>query len=624
MSLTPKQQQKKLEAKSFECIFIGYSEQSKAYRLFNPTTRKVLVSRDVTFIEAEVNPPKIKTNRSALSPKAPKTRKQCHRDSNGASSSSDSDSENESDDESSEESLNSVRLESTTASSSASTPINPSVSETRLENDAGGEQSISTNTIGEINGNRNESTRAEFSEAMDSENSSYASFLETDFEVAASELAVIPRPIPDGNGNSSTTKPMEDARNAFGLYAMLAAATEDALEPKTYQQARTGSEKKQWENAMISEYDSLLANNTWQLCDLPAGRKAIDCKWVYKVKRNATGAIERYKARLVIKGYSQVKGIDYDETYSPVARYASIRLLLAMSAKFNLIIQQMDAVTAFLQGELTEEIYMRQPEGFDDDSGKVCRLKRALYGLKQSSRVWNDKLNDVLVKKLRFERSSIDQCIYFKNSDQNTIILAVWVDDIMIFSSNATMCTKLKNELQSNFKMKDLGNVKSLLGMNVTRHSDGSISIDQSHYISTIIKRYNLEDCNTVSSPLDPNQTLSAEMSPKTDEERQEMANTPYQEAIGCIMYAAQISRPDICFAVSLLSRYNINYGRTHWTAVKRVLRYLKGTIDYRLTFRPDGNNEMLGHCDADWAGDIDKRRSTTGYVFHSQGGAIS
>lgn len=147
--------------------------------------------------------------------------------------------------------------------------------------------------------------------------------------------------------------------------------------------------------------------------------KAIDCRWVYKVKRNATGDVERYKARLVVKGYSQIEGIYYDETYSPVARYSSIRLLLAKAARYNLIIHQMDAVSAFLQGELTEEIYMRQPPGVEDTPGKVCRLRRALYGLKQSSRVWNDKLNDVLVNRLKFARSSMDQCIYYKHAAHN-------------------------------------------------------------------------------------------------------------------------------------------------------------------------------------------------------------
>lgn len=238
--------------------------------------------------------------------------------------------------------------------------------------------------------------------------------------------------------------------------------------------------------------------------------------------------------------------------------------------------------------------------------------------------MWNEKLDGVLVKKLKYVRSSIDKCIYFRHSDQNTIILAVWVDDIMIFSSNATICTKLKIELASNFKMKDLGEAKSLLGMRVTRHSNGAISIDQHHYISTVLRRFKMENCNPIGTPMDANSKVSEDMCPKTPEEKEAVADIPYQEAIGCIMYAAQITRPDICFAVSALSRFNTNFGRPHWEAVKRVLRYLKGTIDFRLTFQPNIDDEMIGYCDADWAGDVDKRRSTTGYVFVAQSAAIS
>lgn len=261
---------------------------------------------------------------------------------------------------------------------------------------------------------------------------------------------------------------------------------------------------------------------------LPDEKQLIDSKWIFKVKRNATGAVERYKAQLVIKGYSKVKGIDYDEIYSPVARYSLIRFLLAKAVKHNLIIHQMDAKTAFLQGELIEEIYMHQPEGLDDKSGKVCRLKRALYGLKQLSRVWNDKLNEALVNKMKFSRSTIDQCIYYKHSERNTVILAVWVDDIMIFASNATMCTKLKNDLHSHFKMKDLGEATSLLGINIIQHVDGSISVDQSNYIKNILQRFNMENCKPALAPMDINQKLSRKMCLKTAEEKEEMATIPY------------------------------------------------------------------------------------------------
>lgn len=653
MAHIPKAQRTKLDVKSIQCIFVGYSEQSKAYRLYNPKTRNVLVSRDVVFIESDEN--KVieipdKTNRSALSSKNNKIDETVSSDDDSSDNSSDYDSsDTESDDSDSDTefseavaSFSEANRNQSPASANIAKHSTPTSSNPRNNNNNESESQLDASLIiiddtiieadraSETIGEQNESNYVDVneanndsSEAMTSVNSSNASLIETEFDVAASELEIVPRPfsVEKGIGNLCES----NARKAIGLYAMLAAATEDVQEPKSYREAIQCDEARRWEEAMACEYHSLIENDTWEMCDLPNGRKAIANKWVFKVKRSATGVIERYKARLVVKGYSQVRGIDYDETYSPVARYSSIRFLLAMAAKYQLIIHQMDAVTAFLQGELAEEIYMTQPEGFDDNSKRVCRLMRPLYGLKQSSRAWNSKLNDVLTERLKFNRSSVDQCIYFKHSQQNTIVLAVWVDDLMIFSSNGTMCTKLKNDLQAHFKMKDLGEVKSLLGMNITRNVNGSISIDQRHYIETVLRRFKMENCNPVASPMEGgDQRVSDEMCPRNAAEQQEMDAIPYQAAIGSLMYAAQISRPDICYAVCTLSRYNNNYGREHWTAAKRVLRYLKGTIDVKLTFQPNGSGEMVGFCDADHAGDRDRRRSTSGYVFTIQGGAIS
>lgn len=199
----------------------------------------------------------------------------------------------------------------------------------------------------------------------------------------------------------------------------------------------------------------------------------------------------------------------------------------------------MDAVTAFLQGELNEEIYMRQPECFADKTNRVCRLRKSLYGLKQSSRVWNMKLSSVLTQQLNFTRSTVDQSVYFKHSAQNIVILAVYVDDILIFGSNSMMITKLKKDLSKHFKMKDLGLATNVLGMNLTRNSDGSISIDQKQYLTNVLRRFNMTDSSPVSTPMDPNQRLTKDMCPKSNTERQELNSIPYQEAIGCIICRA-------------------------------------------------------------------------------------
>lgn len=626
----PKENRSKLDPKSAECVFVGYSDTSKAYKLYNTKSRKLIVSRDVTFFETRSNQVIEKqkvTNRSALSPKIRNAKK------NRTIGSVNDDSSDESSDD---DSLSLGASEGDEFSEGESDPDeNPNVTVTELDKTqcevipatatlsassdqipaASGSNAADVSTIETVDSNVLNESSAEFSEGSGSlENSVYDSFIDDDFEVAASEAACVRIPEDEDNRNASVRA------NHVGLLA----AITDMSEPTTVREALNSPDGEKWKQAMIDEYNALIENETWELTELPAGRKAIDTKWVYKLKRDGDGAVQRHKARLVVKGYSQVKGIDYDETYSPVARYSSIRFLLAMAVKFDLAIHQMDAVTAFLQGELNEEIYMNQPVCFSDKSEKVCHLKKSLYGLKQSSRVWNNKLNSVLTQKLGYNRSSVDQCIYFRNSEQNTIVLAVYVDDILIFGSNSTMITKLKKGLSQHFKMKDIGAVSSVLGMHIVRNTDGSISIDQKQYLKDVLHRFNMTDSNPVNTPMDPNQRLSKDMCPTSDEERAEMASIPYQEAIGCIMYAAQISRPDIGFAVSTLSRYNTNYGKAHWSAVKRVLRYLKGTIDMKLTYRKDSEGEMVGYCDADWAGDQDERRSTTGYAFQLQGGAVS
>lgn len=306
-----------------------------------------------------------------------------------------------------------------------------------------------------------------------------------------------------------------------------------------------------------------------------------------------------------------------------MVRYSSIRFLIALAVKLNLHISQMDAITAFLQGELSEEIYMRQPESFSDGTEKVCRLNKSLYGLKQSSRVWNEKLSRVL-KKLGLNQSTADQCIFSSCSEGKILIVAIYVDDILIFDNDDKARENLKCKLQEHFKMKDIGEATSVLGVRIARSADGSIALDQSYYIEKILKRFNMIECKPISTPMDANEKLSSEMCPKTAEERDELKDVPYQELIGSLMFAAQITRPDICFAVSKLSQFNMNFGKQHWQAAKRVLRYLRGTIDKKLCYHKSKTSELVGYCDSDWAGDIDQRRSTTGYVFTMCDGAVS
>lgn len=366
-----------------------------------------------------------------------------------------------------------------------------------------------------------------------------------------------------------------------------------------------------------------MENNTWILTNIPKEKRAIKCKWVYATKEDINGEITKFKARLVAKGFSQIEGIDYQETFAPVVRYSSIRMLLAIAAHYNLEIAQMDAVTAFLNGKLEEEIYMEQPLHFDDKSGRYCKLIKSIYGLKQASRVWNETLNRTLTT-FGLTRSQVDQCIYHQIKKNDILIVAIYVDDILIFSNKKELEIKVKNALISDYKMKDMGVASSILGVRITRDREkGTITLDQTAYINRILIRFDMQERKPVRSPLDPSQKLSNEMCPKKEDLRLSMKKIPYRQAIGSLLFLAMISRPDISFSVNLLSRYCENPGLAHWGAVKRLMHYIKGTINYRLIYGTS-NESLKGYSDADWAADLDERKSTTGYLFTLFGGAIS
>ena len=392
-------------------------------------------------------------------------------------------------------------------------------------------------------------------------------------------------------------------------------------DPQTYEEALTTPEAQNWIDAMKEELQAHKSNKTWELCDLPPGRKAIKSRWTFKTKYDANGEIERYKARLVAKGCSQKYGIDFQETFSPTVRHSSIRFLLSLAAKHDLDLDQMDVVTAFLHPKLEEQIYMELPEN-TQSKHQFCRLNKSIYGLKQASRVWYQELDKTLCK-LGLQRAKSDPCIFFKSDSESLLIVAVYVDDLLILSNSKNDKQHLKNELKQTFKMKDLGEAHHILGMRINRDREkGTITLDQTSYIKNMLYSYGMEDCKEACTPLALGQTLSKEMSPKTEEDRRLMEEVPYRQAIGSLLYVAQGTRPDICHAVGVLSRFSNDPGPSHWSAVKRVFRYLKKTADKTLSYNKQG--DLSGYSDSDWANDKDDRRSTTGYIFCNAGSAIS
>lgn len=397
-------------------------------------------------------------------------------------------------------------------------------------------------------------------------------------------------------------------------------------EPKTFRKAMESENSEKWSNAAEEEISSMNVNKVWDLVELPDGFKTVGCKWIFTTKRDSKGNLEKYKARLVAKGFTQKDGIDYTETFSPVSKKDSLRIVLALVAHYDLELHQMDVKTAFLNGELEEEIYMDQPEGFvaTGTENLVCRLRKSIYGLKQASRQWYIKFNDTILS-YGFVEIIVDRCIYMKVSGSKFAILVLYVDDILIAANDMGMLRDVKKYLSSNFEMKDMGEASYVIGIEIIRdRSQGLLSLSQKGYINKVLKRYGMDKCSIGKAPIQKGDQFSKMQCPKNELERKEMERIPYASVVGSLNYVQTCTRPDISFAVGMLGRYQSNPGMDHWKAAKKVLRYLQGTKEYMLTYRRSDNIEIIGYSDSDYAGCVDSRKSTFGYLFLLAGGAVS
>jgi hypothetical protein len=304
-------------------------------------------------------------------------------------------------------------------------------------------------------------------------------------------------------------------------------------------------------------------------------------------------------------------------------RYASILLILSIVAKQDLEFFQMDVKTAFLNGALDEEIYMAQPAGFEvqGHERKVCHLKRSIYGLKQSFRQWYLRFHDSITS-FGFTMIEEDHCVYLKRSNKNILILSLYADDILLAGDDMDSIVTTKKWLSFTFDMKDMGEVNFVLGIKITRdHSKKILSLSQGTYIKKILERFHVHNSKPIDTPMEKGCTLNLDQCPKNDEEENQMSKVPYASAIGSLMYAMLCTCPDICFAIGMVSRYQSNLGLAHWRAVKRILWYLHGTIDYALCYH-GGDPRLTSYSDADWATDKDEHKSTSGYAFILGGGA--
>lgn len=385
----------------------------------------------------------------------------------------------------------------------------------------------------------------------------------------------------------------------------------------TYAEAISGPEGDQWMQAMADELQSFQENHVWEVVDTPVDASVVQCKWVLKKKVDSDNNV-RYRARLVAKGYTQIAGVDYEETFSPVIRHSTLRLLFALSVQLNMNVTHLDVTTAFLNGNLKENIYMCLPEGFSLESSdkKVLKLKKAVYGLKQSSLAWYQKVSDTL-HDLGYCQSKLEPCVYTKNHSNNEkTVIGIYVDDFLIFSNNNLETEFVIKALSSKFKIKNLGQVKQYLGMRINMNKNlNCVTLDQQNYIEQLAKRFDMADCKGAATPIESK--LNLEKSESCD------SKLPYQRLLGSLMYLAVLTRPDIAYSVSYLSQFNNTYSHIHWNYAKRILKYLMLTKDYCLRFTKE-RTELEGYVDADWGSDSLDRRSYTGFCFLKSGSAIS
>jgi hypothetical protein len=382
----------------------------------------------------------------------------------------------------------------------------------------------------------------------------------------------------------------------------LHAATLSPL-PKTYRGALADPN---WRDAMCEEFAALQANDTWSLVPRPAGTNVVTGKWVFRHKFLPDGALDRYKARWVLRGFTQQHGVDYGETFSPVIKPATVRTVLSVALSHDWPIHQMDVKNAFLHGTLTETVYCEQPSGFVDSSHPdyVCRLNKSLYGLKQAPRAWYSRFASYITS-VGFIGARSDTSLFIYRHGADTAYLLLYVDDIVLTASSDVLLRHIIDLLHHEFAMKDLGDLHHFLGLSVTRRTDG-LFLCQRQYILDILARAGMVDCKPCTTPVDTCAKLSSDGPPVENA-------THYRGLAGALQYLT-FTRPDIAYAVQQVCLFMHDPREPHLALVKRILRYLKGTLDHGLQLHRSPVTSLVAYSDADWAGCPDTRRSTSGY----------
>jgi Reverse transcriptase (RNA-dependent DNA polymerase) len=405
---------------------------------------------------------------------------------------------------------------------------------------------------------------------------------------------------------------------------VVAAAGGNVFTPDTYQQAVDCEQSERWKDALQSEVESLYANSTWNLVERAPGMKVIPCKWVFKIKTDQHNQPVRYKCRLVAGGHRQKFGIDYEETFAPVSKNTTVRVLLSVAGSSCWKVRQLDVSTAFLHGDIGDtEVFMEQPEGFGDGTSKVCKLEKCLYGLKQAPRAWFHTFTSHL-RAMGFEPSIADPNLWFGTVSGVVVFMVIVVDDTLITSSDIAVTMQAEKAILGKFKGSS-SDAEWYCGMKLSWQLDGSVIVTQSAHVAQILEKYNLHRVKGRSTPMDNQPRLTKEG------ELLDTAQYPYASVVGACLYITGNTRPDGASTINRLAKYMSKPTLQHWDALMWFVGYLKSTANLGLHLGANmsdrsmyGKKQVLGYCDADYAGDLDNRRSHTGWVFLLNGGAIA
>ena len=593
----------KLDARAQVGRFVGYDSESKGYRIYWPGKRSITVERNVIFNQNDV-----RSNESVTIPSgdvlsegemnkviqnSESNINDNEKPENNPNTPEHTQSEHEKDDPNQEQDSNTIPF--------------PTVSESDNEPKENSEDVEQTQVYG-----RGQRVPPKPQGTYKKMHFGLAAAITQDQPLDEEESIVVP---PDDDEQAFADLPPD-----FALIGGLNS------EPANIDEALRGPDAQKWQEALDYEINQLEKMGTWVVEDLPAGHAAIPCTEVLKIKRGPDGEILSYRVRIVAGGHRQVEGINYTETFSAAAKMPTVRTVLANAAEQDWEIEHIDVKSAYLNATLDEVIYMKAPRGVlkPGQEGKVMRLLKGLYGLKQAGRRWYLEMSKTFIKDMGYDRSRSDHSVFYKKKGEEHTIVAVATDDMAVTSKRKADIEWFKSEIKKRWDITDHGPIKWFLGFEIRRDRESrTISINQRAYIERMVEKFSLTNAKKVTTPMEPNVQFSVDQSPSTTNQLARMKGVPYSEAIGSVLWPVVVSRPDAAYAIGILAQFIQNPGSAHWEALKRLITYLGWTKDYWLTF--GGRSKMLveGFCDADWATNK-HRHSISGYSFHFGCGAIS